>query len=71
MNNEEIYNKAEELTYRATVLGTLTRIEGQTIKTNGRVNSLENWRWFLTGMGVLIVTLLIPILIALIQSGKL
>ena len=48
----------------------LDRIEAQTKRTNGRVSSLENWRWFLAGMGCIIITLFIPVLIAFIQSGK-
>ena len=56
----------------------LNRIEAQTIKTNGSVaksfeeiNNLKNWRWFLAGIGSIITVLLIPILLALIQTGKL
>lgn len=49
----------------------LDSVETQTKKTNGRVNGLENWRWFLVGIGTVVTVLLIPILIALIENGKL
>lgn len=28
---------------------TLNRIETQTLKTNGRVSKLEQWKWIITG----------------------
>ena len=40
-----------------TIMAALTRIETQTTKTNGRVGSLERWRWATSSLGV-IVTLL-------------
>jgi hypothetical protein len=44
------------------------RVEAQTTKTNGRVSSLENWRWLITGgLGVLI-TLVLPILLIVVRS---
>lgn len=30
----------------------LNRIESQTIKTNGRVNCLEEWKWKQVGIGI-------------------
>ena len=50
---------------------TLSDIKTQTQKTNGRVSALENWRWFMGGIACVITGLLVPILIAFIQSGKL
>lgn len=47
----------------------LESVETQTKKTNGRVNALENWRWFIGGIGAVVTILLIPILIALIERG--
>lgn len=41
---------------------TLTRIEVQTTKTNGRVDKLENWRNYIVG-AIAILTFLIPIAI--------
>jgi len=34
------------------IVKTLKRIEVQTTKTNGRVNSLENWRWKIIGIAI-------------------
>ena len=67
---EEPYSKREEDTFRKEVIIRLDRIEIQTSKTNGRVNSLENWKYFLIGMGTFIVVVLIPIVVAIIQIYK-
>ena len=40
----------------------LIRIESQTIKTNGRVNKLENWRSLLVGGYVVFTGFLLPLL---------
>ena len=45
--NADVQNKVNE-----NILATLERIEKQTIKTNGRVNSLENWRWKIIGIAI-------------------
>ncbi len=45
----------------------LHEILTQTKTTNGRVNALENWKWFITGGLTIISVLLIPILISLIK----
>ena len=67
----ELDEKFEDVRTQFTeVKDTLIEIKIQTQKTNGRVGSLENYKWFLLGMGCIITVLLIPILIALIQSGK-
>lgn len=36
------------------IVRTLERIEAQVLKTNGRVSSLEKWRWGITG-GLIVV----------------
>lgn len=71
------YSKRELDEKFTDIKDSLDRIEAQTIRTNGSVakafqeiNSLKNYRWFLMGMGAVIVVLLIPVLVALIQSGK-
>ena len=46
----------------------LQRIEGQTTKTNGRVNKLENWQAYIKGGLAVIVLLLVPIAIYFIQQ---
>ena len=53
---------------------TLNRIEAQTIKTNGRVNNLENWKGYITG-GVAVLTFIVTVLLAVLaiiaQTGRL
>ena len=50
------------------IKASLVRIETQTSKTNGRVNKLENWRYFITGALALIGVVLIPIATIAIQT---
>lgn len=38
-------------------------IKEQTLRTNGRVNKLENWRWLLTGGMTIITMLVIPLIV--------
>lgn len=40
------------------IANSLSRIEIQTTTTNGRVNKLENWRWFITG-GISVITIIV------------
>lgn len=40
---------------------TCGRIENQTTKTNGRVNKLEGFRQWLTGSGVVVSLIVIPL----------
>lgn len=44
----------------------LDAIHEQARCTNGRVSSLENWRWFITGGLALLTVLVIPVLIAFV-----
>lgn len=46
----------------------ITEIKAQTTKTNGRVTSLENWRWLLIGGGGVTLFLLTAIIIPLAFS---
>lgn len=55
-SNREIDNHFTEV---KTILG---RIEAQTIKTNGRVSNLENWRAYTAGAVAMIVLVGVPIL---------
>ena len=42
---------------------TVTRIEAQVIKTNGRVSALERWRSYLLGACAVLTMLLVPVII--------
>jgi hypothetical protein len=44
------------------------RVETQTMKTNGRVDSLMVWRGFVTGGLAVIVVLLLPVVFILVSS---
>lgn len=61
---------SEEQTYRDSVNDKLTLILEQVKRTNGRVSSLENWKWFVVGFCACVTTLLLPVIYSLIQSGK-
>lgn len=75
--DQKDYTKREIDEKFTDIQSSLNRIEAQTVKTNGSVakafqeiNSLKNYRWFLMGMGTVIVVLIVPILIAFVQAGK-
>jgi hypothetical protein len=61
--NRELDNHFDEIKV------TLTRIENQVVKTNGRVGSLENWRWLITGGLTVIVILIVPIILSIINNS--
>lgn len=44
------------------IANSLSRIEIQTTTTNGRVNKLENWRWFITGGISVLTMIMLPLL---------
>lgn len=50
------------------VVRPLERIEIQTIKTNGRVNNLENWRGYTAGAIAVIIIVVIPLFWRLYDS---
>jgi uncharacterized membrane protein len=64
---DQDYSKREIDDHFHNVNVKLDDIKAQVIRTNGRVSSLENWRWFLVGVGTVIVILL-PILTATFDS---
>jgi hypothetical protein len=45
----------------------LQEILAQTKTTNGRVNALENWKWFITGGLTILSVLVIPMLLKLFK----
>lgn len=63
VTNEVIVERIEN--FKEHVGETLKRIETQTIKTNGRVSSLERWRSYLAG-GMAIILMLIPIILKML-----
>lgn len=71
--NDQPYNKRElddKFLNVCTLIGEakkdlhepLVRIEVQTMKTNGRVNALENWRQWLTGGMAVLSLFIVPFL---------
>jgi len=42
---------------------TVTRIEAQVCKTNGRVTALEKWRSYILGAFAMITMLVVPVII--------
>ena len=75
--NEQDYSKREIDEKMVDIKDQLNRIEEQTKKTNGSVarafqeiSALKVWRGYIAGIGSVVVVLLIPILIALIESNK-
>ena len=75
--NEQDYSKREIDEKMVDIKDQLNRIEEQTKKTNGSVarafqeiSALKVWRGYIAGIGSVVVVLLIPILIALIESKK-
>jgi uncharacterized membrane protein YhaH (DUF805 family) len=49
--------------YFKDIRDTLEEIKVQTLKTNGRVGRLENWRWLLTGGMAMITMMVIPLIV--------
>lgn len=60
----------EEKTYRNNIDDKLTLILEQVKRTNGRVSNLERWQSYVIGFCACIAVLILPLLWAIIQSGK-
>ena len=62
----------EEQTYREWVKETLTEINTQTLKTNGRVSKLEKWQSYVLGfcacMSLLFLSIAIPFMLQVFSS---
>lgn len=67
--NEPPYQNREIREMFDEVKASLNRIETQTIKTNGRVSSLERWQSYVIGfcaaISIGLISVLIPLVIAL------
>jgi len=46
---KEDYSKREIDHFVRDIRDTLVRIESQVVRTNGRVTSLEKWKWMMAG----------------------
>jgi hypothetical protein len=63
MNNKEVVAYREDLKSRVVRIETiLERVEGHLSKLNGRIDSLESWKsWITGGMALLVVLITIAI----------
>lgn len=68
MTDEE-YSAREINQILVPIRDALTRIENQTVKTNGRVSNLEGRQNFLNGGLAVLAILVVPIVIWLITHG--
>ena len=74
-SNRELDQKFENLLghmkgFEEDTHASLVVIEAQTKKTNGYVADLIKWKYYLTGFCACIGILLLPLIWALIQAGK-
>lgn len=56
------YSNREIQEFFKDIKESLGRIENQTVKTNGRVTKLENWRAYSNGAIAVIVLVVVPVL---------
>ena len=63
MNNKEVVAYREDLKSRVVRIETiLERVEGHLSKLNGRIDSLESWKsWMTGGMALLVIMITIAI----------
>lgn len=60
--SEKPYENREIREFFKDIQSSLDRIETQTVKTNGRVSKLENWRAYSAGALAVITLVIVPIL---------
>ncbi len=63
--SEEPFKNREIVEMFNDVKISLTRIEAQTVRTNGRVSKLEQWQYYVIGFCACLTILAIPIAIKL------
>lgn len=70
-SKREIDSKFDAVHHRFDdVKSDLSSILTQTTKTNGRVNALENWRWFLVGGMAIVSSFVIPLILYIWSESK-
>ena len=73
--NEEPFKNREILEMFGDVKQDLTEIKEQTKRTNGRVTKLEQWQSYVLGfiaaISLVLVSVVVPLALTLIRTGKL
>ncbi len=70
MKDEAPYTNREINEFFRDVKESLVRIESGVIKTNGRVNKLENWRYLISGGMIVITLFVIPMVVYIFTNDK-
>lgn len=68
MSEQKPYENREIDQMFTEVHAKLDAILMQTQKTNGRVGSLENWKWFITGGLAIITVIILPVVFILLRN---
>ena len=73
--NEEPFKNREIIEMFGDVKKDLTEIKEQTKRTNGRVTKLEQWQSYVLGfiaaISLVLVSVMVPLALTLIRTGKL